>query len=110
MDKAKATGPATIDPHTLADFLGVPLDDRMHAALEASMAWVRRRRSLVDPAVLFSDADVALGTVMYAGLLYTSRAQPQGFPGLDDLGGFGEDTGMSMAQVHRLIGVDQVVA
>lgn len=100
-----------IDPQRLADHLGIHTPDaRCVAALEAAEAWAARRRSLIPVKDLLAEPDVALGVVMYAGLLYTSKAQPQGFPGLDDLGGFPEDTGQSMAQIHRLVGVDQVIA
>lgn len=99
-----------ITPDDVADFLGTPVDDRMTRATDAAVAWVTKRRCNTAPADLWPDADVRQGTVMYAGLLYTSRAQPQGFPGMSDLGTYSEDTGQAMVQIYRLVGADPVVA
>jgi len=100
-----------VDLDQLAQHLGVPVgSDRLPEAAAAASAWVESRRSNTDPADLWQMPDVMLGAVMYAGLLFTSRAQPQGFPGFDELGRYSEDTGMAMANIYRLVGADPVTA
>jgi hypothetical protein len=107
------TIPTLIDPALLAEHLGLSGDPDTRAlmALAAAEAWASRRRSTTDPEVLFARPDVVEGTVIYAGLLYLSRSQPQGFPGLDaELGTYSEDAAMAMSQAMRLVGQDVVVA
>jgi hypothetical protein len=101
-----------IDPARLVSHLGLDgkADDRAVEALAAAEAWACRRRSLTKPDALFLRPDVVEGTVIFAGLLYLSRSQPQGFPGLDELGASSEDAAMAMAQAFRLVGQDVVVA
>jgi hypothetical protein len=102
-----------IDPARLVAHLGLQdkPDERALEALAAAEAWACRRRSLTKPEVLFTRPDAVEGTVIFAGLLYLSRSQPQGFPGLDaDLGSSSEDAAMAMAQAMRLVGQDVVVA
>jgi hypothetical protein len=103
-----------IDPDRLAEHLGLPkavADSRAEHALAAAEAWACRRRSRTDPDALFARPDAVAGTVIYAGLLYLSRAQPQGFPGMDmDLGAASEDAAMAMANAMRLVGQDVVIA
>jgi hypothetical protein len=95
----------------VADYLGVPTTDgRMEACVLAAQAWVEKRRCKTDPVELWADASVVLGAVMYASLLYQQRSQPQGFPGMDALGTFPEDTGAAMSQIFRLVGADVVIA
>lgn len=99
-----------IDPNEVADYLGVPLDDRITSCSEAASAWVEKRRSMTDPAELWLAPDVNLGGVIYASLLYTTRSQPQGHAGFDQLGLYGEEVGLAMSNVYRLVGSDAVVA
>jgi hypothetical protein len=95
----------------VADYLGVAVpDQRMEVCARAAQKWVEKRRSNTDPTTLWADPDVVLGAVMYAALLYIQRAQPQGFPGLDDLGNYSDDVGQAMANIYRLVGSDPVVA
>ena len=95
----------------LAAHLGVPVTSpRLQEVADAATAWVERRRSNTTPADLWTRPDVMLGGVTYAGLLFTTRAQPQGFAGFDELGRYSEDVGMAMVMVYRLVGADAVVA
>jgi hypothetical protein len=101
----------TLTPADVATHLGASATDpRIISATDASRAWVQTRRCLTDPTMLWADAGIHQGGVLYAALLYQQRSQPQGFPGMDSLGAFGEDTGMTMANVYRLVGADVVVA
>lgn len=100
-----------LDPQKLAEYLGLPFpDERCTVALASAEAWTQKRRSLTDPVDLWAQPDVILGTVMFAALLYAQRAQPQGFPGMDDLGNYSDDVGQAMTQIYRLVGSDPVVA
>lgn len=95
----------------VADWLGIPAlpeDQRLTDSTDAAIAWVRKRRSLTVDDVLWDD-DTSLGTVMYAALLYGSRAQPAGFPGFDQLGTYTDDVGMSIHRVYQLVGQDPVI-
>jgi hypothetical protein len=105
--------PATrIAPQALVEHLGLAGPDaRATFALAAAESWAQRRRSRTSPDDLFARPDALAGTVIYAGLLYLSRAQPQGFPGLDvELGSASEEAAMAMANAMRLVGQDVVVA
>jgi hypothetical protein len=105
------TPPPSLAAQAVADYLGVPYaDQRMEVCALAAQKWVERRRCLTDPTELWGDADVVLGAVMYAALLYQQRAQPQGFPGMEALGNYPEDTGQAMTNIYRLVGNDPVVA
>lgn len=100
-----------IDPALLVTHLGLSaVDDRAELACAAASAWAEKRRSNTPTPELWADSDVILGTVIYAGLLYQSRAQSQGFPGMEELGMYSEDVGMAMSNVYRLVGSDPVVA
>lgn len=100
----------SLDPAKVAAELGTPVDARVTDCTAAAEAWVETRRCNTDPFTLWSDPAVERGGVLYAALLHKQRAQPQGFPGMDSLGSFGEDTGAAMAQIYRLVGADVVVA
>jgi hypothetical protein len=100
-------------PDDVAGWLGIPAipgDDRLTDCTTAAVAWVEKRRSLTPVDVLWADPDTHLGAVMYAALLYSSRAQPQGFPGFDQLGVYSDDVGMSIHRVYQLVGQDPVTA
>lgn len=100
----------SLNPAKVAAELGVTLDQRVTDSALAAQAWVEARRCLTDPAALWADHAVERGAVLYAALLYKQRSQPQGFPSMDALGNFPEDTGATMSQVFRLVGADVVVA
>jgi hypothetical protein len=101
----------TIEPQKVADYLGLAYpDDRVTAATVAAQRWVEKRRCLTDPIDLWIEPDVVLGTLILASLFYQQRAQPQGFPGIDDLGNFSDDVGNAWANIYRLVGQDPVVA
>jgi hypothetical protein len=95
-----------VDPDDVSVFLGlgVPADERVIGYTRAAESWVRKRRGRTNPDTLFKDYDVQQGTIMYAALLHTQRAQPQGLPGFTDLGVYGEDLGLAMSQIYRLVG------
>jgi hypothetical protein len=97
----------TLDPQKVANHLGVPAPDgRMVDLTRAAQVWVERRRSATDPIDLWLDPAVVEGAVRLAALWYTQRAQPQGFPGIDDLGNFSDDTGNAWADIYRMVGKD----
>ena len=101
----------TVD--AVAGWLGIPaLDDdaRLTACTEAAIVWVMKRRSLTPPETLWLERDTEVGTVMYAALLYGSRAQPQGFAGFDALGTYTDDVGMAIHRIYQLVGNDPVTA
>ena len=97
----------------VAAWIGIPVvpgDQRLIDCHRAALSWVLKRRSLTDPLDLWEEPDVCMGAVKYAALQYTSRAQPQGMPGFDDLGTFNSDLGMSMYDIKELVGLDPVIA
>jgi hypothetical protein len=98
--------PGRIDPDDVARMLGLstPASQRVADCTLAAEAWVVKRRFRSDPDALFQDPDVRQGTAMYAALLHTQRAQPQGFPGVAELGIYSEDLGLAMSQIYRLVG------
>jgi hypothetical protein len=101
----------SLDPQKLSDYLGLPFaDERCTVALVSAEAWAQKRRCLTDPVELWQEPDVILGTVMLAALWYAERAQPQGFPGVNDLGNYSDDVGNAWANIYRLIGQDPVIA
>jgi hypothetical protein len=102
-----------INPDDVATLLGLPLpaSPRVVDCVQAAEAWVIKRRFRTDPDTLFQSPDVRQGTAMYAALLHTQRAQPQGFPGVTDLGVYSDDLGLAMSQIYRLVGgMDPAVA
>jgi hypothetical protein len=98
----------SLDPAKVAAELGIPLDQRVTDCALAAQAWVETRRCNTDPFVLWADAAVERGGVLYATLLHKQRSQPQGFAGMDALGTFSEETGATMSQVYRLVGADVI--
>lgn len=90
-----------LDPQRVADHLGVPVDDRLTTATAAAQAWVERRRDAGDE--VWAQPDIEMGGVLYASLLYQSRAQPEGFPGYSDLGNSDTGTGEMMMNIFRLV-------
>ena len=101
----------SLDPAKVAAELGVSASDpRLIDCTAAAQAWVETRRCLTPPAELWADEAVQRGAVLYASLLFKQKTQPQGFPGMDALGTFSEETGAIMSQVYRLVGASVVVA
>lgn len=97
---------APIDVDEVAEELGIavdPDDQRLAWCTDAAVQWCAEQRPFSDPERLWGQARVRQAGRMYAALLYRSKAQPQGMPGLDELGDFAVDTGMSMSQIYRLI-------
>ena len=97
----------------VANWLGIPAlpeDQRLTDVTEAAISWTQKRRSITPSGLLWLEHDVVVGTTMYAALLYSSRAQPQGFAGFETLGSFQEDTGMAITQIFRLVGADVPIA
>ena len=97
----------------LAEYLGVvydPADVLLVQANNAAVEWAERRRSNTDPVELWESATVVLGTLIYGGLRYASRAQPQGFPGVDELGSPPADSWSAELEAGNLVGADPVIA
>jgi hypothetical protein len=98
-----------LDPQLVADHLGLTApDDRVNRATAAAQAWVQRRRDSGDE--VWGEPDFTQGGVLYASLLYQSRAQPEGFPGYSDLGNSETGTGEMMANIFRLVPAAVVTA
>jgi hypothetical protein len=111
LDLNPAAAPTRLDPEQVAAYLGLPMpDERCREVTASAEAWAQKRRCLTDPAALWVEPDVILGTVMLAALWYAERAQPQGFPGVNDLGNYSDDVGNAWANIYRLIGQDPVIA
>lgn len=90
--------------------LALETDANLDRSTAGAVKWVEKRRSLTDSVALWEDEDVILGGLMFAGLLYMQRVQPQGFSGMDELGTYSEDVGQAMVQIYRLVGNDPVIA
>lgn len=98
-----------LDPQLVADHLGLAVpDDRVTRATEAAQSWVERRRDAGDE--VWDDPAFEQGGVLYAALLYQSRAQPDGFPGYSDLGTADTSAGEAMANIFRLVPAAVVTA
>jgi hypothetical protein len=100
--------PDWLTPEDVAAYLDIPgaPDDNLTASTAAAKAAVERRRSelgleLVDPV---APADVHLGAMIWAGLLYQSRSSPSGFVGYGDETQIYDALGARRAEVMRLIG------
>jgi hypothetical protein len=96
----------TLTPDDVASHLGTIPDTRLEQDVDAARQWVEDRRNMTDPHLLWFDPRIHKGGVLYAALLNKQRSQPQGFPGMDGLGVFPDDTGAAMTQVYRLVGSD----
>jgi hypothetical protein len=100
-----------LEPADVAAYLGLVLDqttaDRLAPITVAAQTWVERTRPDLDYTTA-PGGDVYQGAVMYAALLFQQAASPSGLPSYDELGG-GYDTGASMGQIYRLVGVRKPV-
>lgn len=100
----------TVTPEDVGNWLGIPVNDRVTQSTKAAERWAINRRSLSDPAQLFYDPDVHLGTVLYAALLYQARATPAGFTGYDDAAAQYPQTSEALYRARDLVGSDPVTA
>lgn len=98
-----------LDPQLVAEHLGLPFpDDRLVRATAAAQSWVERRRDAGDE--VWSDPGFEQGGILYASLLYQSRAQPEGFPGYSELGNSESGAGEMMSNIFRLVPAAVVTA
>lgn len=98
-----------LDPNLVASHLGLSApDERVNRATAAAQAWVQRRRDAGDE--VWADPDFEQGGVLYASLLYQSRAQPEGFAGYSELGVSDTGTGEMMMNIFRLVPAAVVTA
>lgn len=103
------TSNGTFTPEDVADWLGVTATERIAQTTEAARQWVINRRSLTPEATLFFNADVHLGAILYAALLFQSRSTPSGYSGYDENATYP----YSAEQLYRardLVGSDPVFA
>lgn len=92
------------------DLPGSP-DQRMLDVTAAVRVAVERRRSDLD----FADgtlvaADIRVGSIRWAGLMYQARGAPSGFTGYDDQSTLFDALGAQRAEILRLIGWRRPVA
>lgn len=101
---------ATIDQ--VAEWLGVPENDRMLDALAAAQSWAEHIRpdllALVDPETV--EPNITHAVVLYAALLYRERTSPAGFSGYDVDGGGDFANQSAMTNIYRLLGSRKPVA
>jgi hypothetical protein len=88
-----------------------PPEQRLLDATAAVRAAVERRRSDLD----FSDgelvaADIRLGAIRWAGLIFQARGAPSGFTGYDEQSTMFDALGAQRAEIMRLIGWRRPVA
>jgi fermentation-respiration switch protein FrsA (DUF1100 family) len=93
----------------LAEYLDVPgnpdTDARLVASVAAVRAAVEQRRDEID----YSDpagvpADVRVGALRWAGLIYQARGAPSGFTGYEAESTLYDALGAQRAEIMRLIG------
>jgi hypothetical protein len=99
-----------ITPEEVAAYLGVPVDDRVEQSTDAAVDWVAKRRCNTGKDVLWHDADVRLGGVLFAALLYQSRATPLGIAGYDEAALYAPGAPDALYRARELVGLDPVVA
>ena len=110
---ARAPGDPWITADDVAayhDWPGAP-EQRLIDATAAVRAAVERRRSDVD----FTDgtlvgADIRLGSIRWAGLMFQARGAPSGFTGYDEQSTMFDALGAQRAEIMRLIGWRRPVA
>jgi hypothetical protein len=108
-----AVGDPWITPEDVAayhDWPGAP-EQRLVDATAAVRAAVERRRSdldFTDPALVA--ADIRLGGIRWAGLIFQARGAPSGFTGYDGESTLFDALGAQRAEIMRLIGWRRPVA
>lgn len=102
--------PDWITPGAVADHLGDgfdPAEPRLVQATAAARAAVERRRmdlGFADEAS--TPADVIVGGLMWAALIYQQRSAPAGFDGFDAESAF-VDAGAKRAEIFKLLGIER---
>jgi hypothetical protein len=99
-----------ITPDEVAEYLGVPVDDRVEQSTDAAIDWVQKRRCNTAKDVLWHDSDVRLGGVLFAALLYQSRATPLGISGYDEAALYAPGAPDALYRARELVGLDPVVS
>ena len=82
--------------------IGLTADERMTDALDAANAWAQRTRPDLD-AEAPATADIVHAVVLYASVLYRSRANLGAVASYDSLEQI-DDVSNAMANIYRLIG------
>lgn len=98
------------DVQAYHDWVGAP-EQRLIDATAAVRAAVERRRSdldFTDPANVA--ADIRLGSIRWAGLMFQARGAPSGFTGYDEQSTMFDALGAQRAEIMRLIGWRRPVA
>jgi hypothetical protein len=107
--------PDWITPDAVAENLGGgvdPLEPRLVQATAAARAAVEERRpelmlhTLTD---VTAPANVRMGAIMWAALIYQQRSSPAGFDGFDAEAAFA-DAGSKRAEIRALIGGNRPVS
>ena len=114
---------ATIEQ--VAEWLGVPQDDRMQQALAAAQSAAQHVRpdlvglepypavvtyNGVDPSVDTVGPDVTLAVIKWAALMYRSRTSPQGFSTYEQFDTQSADYGSAIYEIRQLLGSRKPVA
>jgi hypothetical protein len=101
--------PEWITPEAVAEYLGGgfdPVEPRLVQATAAARAAVERRRvelALDTHTDETAPADVRMGAIMLAALVYQQRSAPSGFDGYDAETALA-DAGAKRAEILRLLG------
>ena len=90
------------DTDTAAQLRLAAADEYVTTATDAARAWVERQRPDLDYSAGVT-ADIHLGAVLMACLLYNQAGAPGGIPSFQELATY-EDAGPSLANIYRLIG------
>lgn len=98
--------PEWITPDDVADYLGNvdPADERLVLSTAAARAAVEGRRSeLAFADAATTPANVRLGAIMWAGLIFQQKSAPSGFDGYDAETALA-DAGAKRGEIFRLLG------
>lgn len=98
---------ATVDQ--VADWLGLPVDQRMDDALAAALESATHVRPDLDPDGNVG-ADVNLAVVKWAAIMYRSRTTPAGFSTFDQFAADSADYGSAIYEIRQLLGSRKPVA
>jgi hypothetical protein len=99
----------TLTPEDVAEWLGAPVSPRIATATDAAIAYVHRLRSKTPADKVFLDPGTHYGGVLYAALLFQSRATPQGFAGYDEGAQSYAQSSEALWRARELIGKDPVI-